>query len=196
MIDKVEWARIANDNCFYLISMFKSLQNGWKPPTNLTKEEYFLIKQNKEKYPPELVAFVGYCCSFGGKWFGGYVSEEINNGLNRANQGYNNLTKQIVNLNTVEFYNEDYQDLKIPNRSIIYCDPPYQKTTKYKTEFNHEEFWNWCRIKTKEGNSLFISEYQAPDDFKCVFEQKTITELNKSKKDKRTEKLFTYDINR
>lgn len=196
MIDKVNGPRIANDNCFYLISMFKALQNGWKPPINLTKEEYFLIKQNKEKYLPELVAFVGYCCSFGGKWFGGYVSDEMNMGLNRANQGYNNLTKQIANLNNVEFYNEDYRDLNIPNKSIIYCDPPYQNTTKYRSKFDHEEFWGWCRNKQKEGHSLFISEYQAPDDFKCVFEQETTTGLNKNKKDKRTEKLFTYDINR
>ncbi len=32
--------RIANDKHFYLIEMWKALQNGWIPPTDITRREY------------------------------------------------------------------------------------------------------------------------------------------------------------
>ena len=83
------------------------------------------------------------------------------------------------------------QNLKIPPNSLIYCDPPYQGTTNYKNAFNHEEFWEWCRNKTKEGHTVFISEYNAPRDFMCLWEKEIVSSLTKNTGSKKgVEKLF------
>ena len=83
MIDKVDGDRIGNDINTYLISMWKALQNGWKMPEFVTEEQYKDLQQNKDKRDPELVAFVGFNTSYGGKWFGGYARGKNNNGLLR-----------------------------------------------------------------------------------------------------------------
>lgn len=79
----------------------------------------------------------------------------------------------------------------IPNHSIIYCDPPYKGTTNYgKNKFNHDYFWDWCIKKSKEGHKVFISEYNAPENFKCILEIEHKSILAKEKISKRLEKLF------
>ena len=75
------------------------------------------------------------------------------------------------------------------------CDPPYQSATGYATgSFNHEEFFDWCRLMAAKGNLVFVSEYNAPDDFECVWqgEQKTNFSSNRKKATHNAvEKLFT-----
>jgi len=189
MIDKLDGIRIGNDSNKYLISLLKAIQNGWTPPTEISKEYYYEIKSNKEKYPNELIGFVGFLCSFGGKWFGGYAANT--KGDNYAERGSRCLVKQSKNLKDITFYNLDYRELILPNNSIIYCDPPYKCTTKYKDEFDHDIFWNWCRLKHDEGHTIFVSEYNAPDDFVCIKEVKIKTTLDKNSQYERVEKLFT-----
>lgn len=86
-------------------------------------------------------------------------------------------------------------DLHIPQNSIIYCDPPYQNTTKYHTGFDHNQFWDWCRLKKQDGHNIFISEYSAPDDFVCVWQKEVQSQLSANGKyggtKKSIEKLFT-----
>jgi len=90
------------------------------------------------------------------------------------------------------FYCGDYSDLNIPPNSIIYCDPPYANTTKYKNIIDYEKFWQWCRIKKQEGHIVFVSEYVAPDDFICVWEKEIMSSLAKNTGHKKViEKLFT-----
>ena len=192
LIDKVAGKRIANDSHFYLIELLKAIQEGWQPPKTVTKEEYLHIKNNKEKYRPELVGFVGFLCSFAGKWMNGFAKNNSN--TNYALLGYKNLIKQAPNLQEIVFYNVDYRMLKIPEKSIIYCDPPYKDTTKYKdtNPFNHLSFWEWCRNKVKEGHKVFVSEYNAPADFMCIFKKEISTTVNRNKITARVEKLFVY----
>src|SRR5574343_212970 len=73
MIKNVNCPRIGGDTNEYLIALWKAVQSGWIPPSDISEELYGEIKNNKESYPKELVAFVGFGCSFGGKWFGGYA---------------------------------------------------------------------------------------------------------------------------
>ena len=63
--------RIAIDKHNYLIEMWIALQNGWEMPNEITEEEYQYIKNNKNE-KPYLTGFVGFGCSYSGKWFGGY----------------------------------------------------------------------------------------------------------------------------
>jgi len=60
------------------------------------------------------------------------------------------------------------KELDIPANSLVYCDPPYRGSTGYDGWFDSRAFWQWCRDKTREGHTVFVSEYKAPPDFECV----------------------------
>jgi DNA adenine methylase len=194
LIDKVDGRKIGNDNNFYLIELFKAIQNGWIPPEECSGEEYYHIKRNKDSYPPYLVGFIGFGCAFGGTFMSGYARDKnpiIEKRQNYCLEAKNNILKQKESIMDVEFYHGDYKDLKIPSKSLIYCDPPYEKTTKYfsSKSFNHNEFWQWCRDKKSEGHTVFVSEQNAPNDFECIKEIELKTHITKTVQ--RIERLFT-----
>lgn len=190
VIDKVTGNRIANDFHPHLICLLQAVSNGWKPPENVSEEEYRLAKENREINP--LTAFIGFGCSFGTKWFGGYARNKI--GTNYAKMNAANLLKQAPGLQGIDFQCGSYADLAIPEGSIIYCDPPYEGTTKYSTGgLDYEEFWQWCRDKSAQGHKVYVSEYNAPDDFECVWEKKTNANFDSGRVggSERIERLFT-----
>ena len=73
------------------------------------------------------------------------------------------------------------------------CDPPYQGTTGYKTgAFDHDKFFDWCREQAKK-NIVFVSEYNAPEDFDCVWQGEIKTNFSSTRKKathNAVEKLF------
>lgn len=192
-IDKVFGKnRLGNDNNYYLIELLKAIRDGWQPPTEVSKEEYYEIKKFKEEYMPKLVGFVGFLCSFGCKWWGGYAFNKKER--NYTLRGYNNLMKQAKNLKGIVFTNKDYKILEIPNNSIVYCDPPYRNTTKYSNNknFDYNSFYSWCCNKQKEGHTVYISEYYMPEEhFECILNINHRTILKKDTNNIKTiEKLF------
>ena len=194
LIDKVCGPRIANDSNYYLIEMFKGVLDGVVIPDKITENEYKDIRDNKDKYPAWLVGFVGFGCSYGGKWFGGYARWIDKNGIpaNYCKQSKTSLLKQIENLSGVLFFNKSYQELVIPDNSIVYCDPPYMGTTKYKDSIDYTQFWNWCDGLVNKGHKVFVSEYNAPSDWGCVWEKEVNNTLVKDTGSKKgIEKLFT-----
>jgi len=194
LIDKVDGKRIANEYNEYIYEMWDSLVNKkWIPPNEITEDTFNLIKNNKDKYPKELVGFTGIAVTFGSKWFNTYARNS--RGTNYAIEGRGNLLEQVESLKGVRFFNRSYIDFAFKKRCIIYCDPPYAGTSGYKDKFNHIEFWQWCREKTVEGHSVFISEYNAPDDFECIWSKDLPSNMNAKAKTKPTEKLFTYKAN-
>ena len=83
----------------------------------------------------------------------------------------------------------DYQDVEIPENSIIYCDIPYKDKAKYLSEFDYERFYQWARVQTRP---IFISEYWMPDDFVCVAENERRSTLSAQNNNCRNiEKIFT-----
>lgn len=193
-ISLVSNPRIAGDVHGPLISLIRSLQNGWEPPENISKEEYYAIKKSPNEYPDCLVGFVGFLCSFGGKWWGGYAKN--NAGRNYALEGKKSLLKQKPLLMGIEIYHLPYWQLPIPANSIIYCDPPYQSTTKYSGtgSFDHEKFWAWCLEKHAEGHKIYVSEYAAPIGFQCVWSKKITSTLGKDSNSLvKVERLFVPD---
>ena len=188
MIDKVDGKRIGNDSHKHLIALHKALQDGWIPPTEVSKEMYYDVKANQQNYSDELIGFVGFLCSFGGKWWGGYAANK--KGDNYADRGSRALTKQAKNFKGIDFKCGNYLEMEIPPNSLIYCDPPYEGTTAYKDALDHDTFWQWCRDKVSEGHIVFVSEYNAPEDFRCVKEVQHKTTLDKNSQYKRVEKLF------
>lgn len=193
IIDKAGGNRIANDINFYLIELFKAIQQGWQPPDNVSEEEYLEIKNNHQMYKPYLVGFIGFGCSYSGKWFGGYARGNASNGnpRNYCMESKNNILNQFKGIQGIEIYNTDYTKIPIPENSIIYCDPPYEGTTKYKDEFDHKRFWKWCEQKTLEGHKVFVSEYNAPNNWQCIWSKEVHNTLVKDTGSKSgIEKLF------
>lgn len=193
IIDKVKGDRIGSDNQQYVIALYKALQNGYVPPKEVSSDFFFEVENNKDKYPKELVGYLGTQLTFGCEWWGSFRRD--NTGKRKYDiEAYNNITKQQPNLIGINFHCCDYRDLNIPPNSLIYCDPPYKGVRKYvgNEKFNSEIFWEWCRIKANEGHIVYISEYQAPSDFECVW-SKTIPSNANNKTGKgltATEKLF------
>lgn len=194
MIQHINCAmRFGYDNNSYLIAFWKAIQNGWNPlqAVSMTKELYRDIRDNKSKYAPEMVALAGFCASYNAKWFGGYagtVKTKINTYRNYYAEAVRNVLKQAEHIKRIEFNTADYRDIVIRN-TLIYCDPPYQGTTKYKDEFDHQAYWEWVR-KMSEHNIVLCSEYSAPSDFKCIWSKQLTTTLDKNSRSKAVEKLF------
>lgn len=94
----------------------------------------------------------------------------------------------LESLGRLELTNLDYRDVKIEEDSVIYCDPPYLNTEGYRIDFNHNEFYDWCRTQ----NNIFISEYVMPDDFKVVAQKDKLCIYN-NKNLVTTEKIFTVN---
>lgn len=199
VIDKVKGQRIANDINPYLIEMFKMLCTGWQPPKVVTREEYEHIKNHKIIYPYYLVGYVGFCCSYSGKFFGGYANEsetKLQTIRKYQDEARRNLLKQVHKLQGVEFVNLSYEAVTLPPRSIIYCDPPYEGTTEYfNGKFDSPKLFDFLRLKKAEGHTIFLTEYKAPADFKLVVKLNAISSLSANGTGggakKSIEKLFT-----
>lgn len=190
MIDKVGGNRLGSDSNADLIVLLKAmaLYDYWIPPYKVSEEEYRAAKSCPQGV---MRSYIGFGLSYGGKWFGGYRRDKIGK-RDYAFEAYKNYMTQAPRLYGVEFLCSDYRELIIPPNSIIYCDPPYEGTTKYATgAFDHEEFWNWCDEKCVEGHIVFVSEYTAPDGWRCVWEKSVNNTLTKDTGSKKgVERLF------
>lgn len=202
IIDKVNGNCIGSDNNPYLIAMWQLLQSGWIPPKSITKEIYNFYKEKyySKIYTNEemgIIGYVGFCGSYGGRFFDGGYAGTIQTKSGKRDyplESYNNIMKQLPYLQNVEFRHCDYKDLLLPNNSIIYCDKPYENTKEYlySKGFNHNEFWEWCRTQFNSGHTIFVSEYNAPNDFECVWEKEITTSLNLYSSKYNCEKLYKY----
>lgn len=196
MIDKVGGNRLGSDSNRHLIALLKKMQESEFTPPLVTEEEYYNVKKQPELYQDWYVAFVGIQLSYGAKWFNSYRRDSEGK-RNYALEAKKNIEKQMQSLKGVLFKHCDYQELKIPPNSIIYCDPPYENTGMYEAvgHFNHQEFWDWCRQRANEGHIVFISEYDAPSDFKCIWSKELNTTISRTQSNKKpTEKLFTKHL--
>lgn len=91
VIENVKGLRIACDVDEDLISFYKALTEGYTPPKCVSKELYEEIRKTPTNFPKELVGFVAFGCSFGGKKFGGYAT---GGGRNHCLESYNKVMKQ------------------------------------------------------------------------------------------------------
>jgi len=200
IIDKVSGKRMANDINEYLIAMWLGfIEHNWRPPKEISKDEYINIRAKQNENDPRLIGWVGFNCSYSGKFFDGYAGKtktKINTVRDYQKEALKNVMKQIDNLQGVVFSNQEYYEMHIPDESIIYCDPPYANTTKYNSDFDHDLFFQWIRDMAYEGHTVYVSEYSAPEDFECVFSKELSSSLSANGKvggnKKSIEKLFTF----
>lgn len=194
-ICEVTGNRLANDNNRYLIAMWwyliSGIDFGYDIPKDIPKDFYDSVREvynRLEKgelpsslydtiYPTHLIGWVGFMGSANGRFFDGGYSGKSNTKIGTVRdyiaEAIRNVEKQAPKMHGCKLSVGDYYFMEIPDNSIIYCDPPYKDTKQYSTSanFDHDRFWEWCRQKSKQGHTVFISEYQAPADFRCVWEK-------------------------
>ena len=204
MIDKIKCNnKIGYDihkQLIALLNYVKDLNNIL--PLTITEDEYKLVSTNRDRYDDWYVGLVGFCATFGAKYFGGYARGYKNDKITLRDipaEGIRNLEKQRKNLKNIKFINSSFLDIPIHDLKnyVIYCDIPYKSTLKYNTEaFPYNDFYEWCKI-VSQNNIVLISEYSMPDDFECIWQKdvKVLIDSNKKENNKnsiRMEKLFMY----
>ncbi len=193
MNNNVPGLHFASDANADLIAMWVALQQGWIPPGEVSEEEYQRAK-NEPQTPAYLRAFIAIGCSYSGKWFGGYARNK--RGDNYALSAKNSLLRIVekVSYPSVIFQSRDYREINFED-TLIYCDPPYVDTTSYGATgaLDTQEFWEYMRLWSR-NNIVVVSEYKAPDDFRCVLEIPTKLDMrNRSgERASRLEKLFIH----
>lgn len=193
ILQEMSGRRIASDGNVALIAMYKALQEGWIPPEFVSEVEYKQVKLACDLYDP-LHAFCGFGCSFAGKWWGGYARSKGKTCY--AATSKRSLLKQLPLIQDVEFVYGLYQEHS-PTDALVYCDPPYANTTQYGAfdGFDHVAFWETMRRWIAKGNTVVVSEYEAPEDFICVREfisQMGLSVGNAAERPKRIEKVFMH----
>ena len=96
--------------------------------------------------------------------------------------------------NTVDEY---YQAVKIPENSVVYCDPPYNNCSatvdkrSYCKGFDFSRFFDWLR---KVDFPVFVSEYVMPEDFVAVWQKTKICTFSSRNNAKYTvERVFVHE---
>ena len=194
LIDKVKGRRIGADVNPATINALKCIldraQDLPKNNKEFTKDDYENLRNGGDVWFKDFALF---CYAFTGRYKG--IWAKNNDGQDYVKNSYNSAIRQQSNLQGVELLCCSYEELKIPNESLIYCDPPYFKTNGYNgtEKFNHEIFWQWCELNVNEGHIVFVSELTGGGNFIPVW-QKGISALNtyKGEYKKMQEKLFIH----
>lgn len=206
--DKIECERvIANDLSPTLIDLHQQAQKGFeKIPKDGNREywdeayaEYKRLKKNNWEEPKIPLYEIGAI-----EWYSSYARGGFPRGYAKTTDTRNYFVEgrkaHQTQANTnkykkIEFICKDYKEIDIEPDQVIYCDPPYKGTKPYGIEpkFNHEEFFEWVREKSKT-NPIFISEQEAPEDFNIVWAKDGVIRTNILHNDfKACERLFFID---
>ena len=206
LIDKVDGNRIGADNNKYLIAMWQELQQGWTPPEFITREFYSECRDkynnnNAQENEWHIIGCVGFNGSYGGRFYdgsyAGKVTTKHGKERNYPLEAYKNVMSQIAQIGSITFECCDYRAITLPENSIVYCDIPYANSKEYKSakSFDKDTFCDWCRDMKTQGLTIFVSEYEMPEDFKCVWLKEVKSSLSANGKiggsKSSVEKLFT-----
>lgn len=94
---------------------------------------------------------------------------------------------KTANQVNIECFNLSYEQVDIPENSVVYCDLPYKGTNGYISDFDHVKFYQWCK---GQKQPVYISEYAMPDDFFEMAQWNKTCTLAANNRTKTVEKLF------
>jgi len=177
-----------------VVSLLKGVQDKSIRYPSITRREWQTLKYKRGDNSFKR-AIAAYTYSFNGIPFSGYVvrskcaRQEHYPGERK--RYYNRLRQNEVFMKA-KLARKDYKTIKPDKGKLIYCDPPYAGTTGYSPEFDTTEFWATVR-KWSKHNAVFVSEYNAPPDFRLVAEKVKRHSLSGKGAGKRVmEKLFQW----
>lgn len=192
-----EFRRIASDKNRYLIAMLKRLTtSNWKPPTVITKDFYVKVRKSYRaddgKFDDATIGWVGFVGSYQGRFFDGGYSGHAVKGRDYIREAIANINRQLDDLKGIEWQTGSYNQVTIPATSLLYLDPPYYGTTGYTISkgFDYNAFYDWCRQKKRDGHTVYISEYNMPSDFSCIWQKQITNSLNLTKTYQAMERLW------
>lgn len=189
----MELPKFGYDANRYIVATLTAVAGGWYPPSTVSEALYRDVKLSlgTGKYDDAMTGFVGFGCSFGGKFFGGYARSGRRS---FAQSALDSLERKRKGLAGSAIADCDYREIFIPSGSLVYCDPPYAGTTGYGSEFDSEEFWTWAQmLASAHGCDVYVSEYTAPPGVaEEVWRKETYTVLSSrvGYSEVRTERLF------
>lgn len=203
-ICEIEWPiRYGYDAVYHLVAFLQRMQDPTPIPLMVpTREEYYWLLEMNRQYTredrsiePWVYGYIYTVASFSGVYRGGYGQDAIR--PDEIESRWRNVINQAQkpNFDKIIFGWSDFKLLK-PYNCVVYLDPPYDKTRKYRTmRFDYQTFLNWID-KIAKHNTVFLSEYTNPDPEKWetvwtsgVFK----SGLNgKSEKKERCELLLRY----
>lgn len=172
-MDKLRIPRYGLDVHEDLMLMWQALADGWGPPSDVTEEGYRSIMAGE---PCALRGYVGFACSWGGRWGQGYArgtpglfgaADTLCEPRNYALSGVRSLARKMRHMSGVTFIQSDYRDIELTRPSLIYCDPPYFGRKQHNV-FDSGEFWDRMREWSGAGHAVLITEYAHPDDFEVL----------------------------
>lgn len=200
LIDKINWefkyGYDINSCLINLLNYFKVDENE-KSYIKVDRAEWNRVKYRyKHGENGWYIGYVGFICSFCGKFFDGYGNREIAPDRDLNRERFNNLLKQSQQeqFKNVIFECKDFKDLYIKN-SVIYLDPPYRGVRRYNgiNNFNHNDLWVKCDEWFKHNNVILLSELESPSDKWVLLWEKPYRHiLGTGKSRNRVEKLFIY----
>lgn len=163
-----------------------------------SRAEYYDVRDNPTKYSRWYRAAILLFASYNARVYGGCygATARTKDGTVRDYfaEAKANFARQIPSLRGILVGCADYRELRFPERErvVIYCDPPYSSGTGYGVKFDTKEFWSWARRIAAAGHIVIVSEYAAPDDWRCIWERERMTSLDNRQKVGRTERLFVW----
>lgn len=178
---------IGTDREKCVICTLQSVQMGYVPPSSVTERQFIDLK-NDETNPLKAIVHIG--ASFMGQLgHHGFRNPGTCENLAKIAR-YIPLRRHL--LQGIEFRVADYLDLECKG-CLVLCDPPYLSAKKNWPKnyrgFDHEVFWKWAEHMSLE-NIVIVSEYEAPENWRCIWRHVIRTantfKLNKVK----VEKLF------
>lgn len=191
----------ANDLNENLICLFKEAIEGRVFPKYISREMH--TEARNGVYDKALTAYILFCASFSGMYSMAYVGNGYPNpkgGKPKDRQAeliksFNRTVEALRGMSSLTLTALPYDELEIPDNSVVYCDPPYEDTAGYKTgRFDHERFWRWAE-EMSERCTVFVSEYSTRSDLFIPIWQKDIQKALARSSKRVTEVLFTSLIN-
>ena len=163
--------KIAYDNNRCLIALLNKFKNDKPDFIDVSEQEYNNVKNNKDSYDDWYVGYVGFLSSFGAGFFNGYARD---NTRNRTLGAYRGICKQ--DFSNIEIKQQDLFDLSATN-AVIYIDPPYKNTKKFKIPFDYDKFWDKAK-ELSRNNIVLVSEQTVPDDVEILMTKEIKMTMN------------------
>lgn len=157
---RLKWSLLAGDNNASVIAMWKAAKKGWSPPSSASSVLYERLKKTPGASAEK--GYVGHLHAFRGKYFVGKWVKRTKNALRLNRERVLTIGKK---LRKVKFSSGSYTQYSKLELYIIYCDPPYEQSSQYKSSegeyfrFDNEKFMEWAK-KMGKKNIVLVSEYK------------------------------------